>query len=330
MQQLKPHGPPAQAAAEICGKCFLRRAVYHDKHACTVAVAVFNLLEAYPLSPVLLQYLCVALDSSAPIHPSSAGTTLPINIYVATLIAWSQSILTNPTSTLSPDQTTQTLSALCAIAAPRVQKLAAHLAPTLPTTQGCISLVQHVHMHHAHDTVLTSSALDILSALLQTVTATPPNPNLSPALALHLVPAINDFLDGPVGENVSRPLTAWLFQLSALTTEGAARTSAASPSPAEELAGGAVQRPELLEFPGRNIALFDTLAYELVSLSNPCAQLNYLCVSRQPLSQLTTTTFLLCSLFSPPITLTSMRSSLNYIFHCYQFLRMRAMQTRGF
>ncbi|KAF8605118.1 hypothetical protein BDV93DRAFT_73650 [Ceratobasidium sp. AG-I] len=246
VQQLKPHGPPAQAAAEIC-------------------VAVFNLLEAYPLSPVLLQYLCVALDSSAPIHPSSAGPTLPINIYIATLIAWSQSILTNPTSALTPDQTTQTLSALCAIAAPRVQKPSAHLAPTLPTTQGCISLVQHVHMHHAHDTVLTASALDILSALLQTVTATPPNPNLSPALALHLVPAINDFLDGPVGENVSRPLTAWLFQLSALTTEGATRTSAASPSPAEELAGGAVQRPELLEFPGRNIALFDTLAYELTS-----------------------------------------------------------------
>lgn len=255
-----------------------------DKRTRTVPVAIFNLLEAYPLSPVLLQYLCVALDSTPPAHPSSAGPTLPISIYIATLIAWSQSILTNPTSALTPDQTTQTLSALCAIAAPRAQKPTAHLAPTLPTTQGCISLVQHVHMHHAHDPVLTASALDILSALLQTVTATPPNPNLSPALALHLVPAINDFLDGPVGENVSRPLTAWLFQLSALTTEGAAH-SAVSPSPAEELAGGAVQRPELLEFPGRNIALFDTLAYELVSPSSSLVRPNYSCMRRRAPSQ---------------------------------------------
>ncbi|KAG8696813.1 mediator complex subunit, partial [Ceratobasidium sp. 394] len=119
-------------------------------------------------------------------------------------------------------------------------------------------------MHHAHDAELIAATLDILSALLQTVTATPPNPNLSPTLALHLVPALNDFLDGPVPENVSRPLTAWLFQLSALTTEGAPHASY-GPLPADEPAGGAIQRPELLEFTRRNIALFDALAYELTS-----------------------------------------------------------------
>ncbi|KAG9125906.1 mediator complex subunit [Ceratobasidium sp. 392] len=229
-----------------------------------IPAAVFSLLEAYPLSPVLLEYLCVALDSS-PSNTTNSGPTLPIGIYIAALIAWSQSILSNPASALTPDQITQTLSALCAIAAPRAQKPTAHLAPTLPTAQGCISLVQHVHMHHPHDARLITATLDILSALLQTVTATPPNPNLSPALALHLVPAINDFLDGPVGENVSRPLTAWLFQLSALTTEGAPHASAQSPLPADEPAGGAIQRPELLEFSRRNIALFDALAYELTS-----------------------------------------------------------------
>ncbi|KAG8702009.1 hypothetical protein FRC09_005002 [Ceratobasidium sp. 395] len=229
-----------------------------------ILAAVFSLLEAYPLSPVLLEYLSVALDSS-PSQTANSGPTLPIGIYIAALIAWSQSILTSHTSTLTPDQITQTLSALCAIAAPRAQKPNAHLAPTLPTAQGCIFLVQHVHVHHAHDSGLIAATLDILSALLQTVTATPPNPNLSPALALHLVPAINDFLDGPVAENVSRPLTAWLFQLSALTTEGAPHASAQSPLPTDEPAGGAIQRPELLEFTRRNIALFDALAYELTS-----------------------------------------------------------------
>lgn len=216
---------------------------------------------------MLFEYLCVALDSPPSTQTTNSGSTLPIGTYIAALIAWSQSILTSPTSTLTPDQITQTLSALCAIAAPRAQKPNAHLAPTLPTAQGCISLVQHVHMHHAHDGELIAATLDILSALLQTVTGTPPNPNLSPALALHLVPAINDFLDGPVAENVSRPLTAWLFQLSALTTEGAGpHASAQSPLPTDEPAGGAIQRPELLEFTRRNIALFDTLAYELVSM----------------------------------------------------------------
>ncbi|KAG8755288.1 hypothetical protein FRC12_010926 [Ceratobasidium sp. 428] len=245
VQEMKQPGPAAHAASEICA-------------------AIFSMLEAYPLSPVLLEYLSVALDSS-PSQTANSGPTLPIGIYIAALIAWSQSILTSHTSTLTPDQITQTLSALCAIAAPRAQKPNAHLAPTLPTAQGCIFLVQHVHVHHAHDSGLIAATLDILSALLQTVTATPPNPNLSPALALHLVPAINDFLDGPVAENVSRPLTAWLFQLSALTTEGAPHASAQSPLPTDEPAGGAIQRPELLEFTRRNIALFDALAYELTS-----------------------------------------------------------------
>ncbi|QRV91041.1 mediator complex subunit Med5 [Ceratobasidium sp. AG-Ba] len=75
-------------------------------------------------------------------------------------------------------------------------------------------------MHHAHDVQLIAATLDILSALLQTVTATPPNPNLSPALALHLVPALNDF---------------WM--LSALTTEGAPHASTQSPLPTDEPAG---------------------------------------------------------------------------------------------
>jgi hypothetical protein len=226
--------------------------------------AVFSLLEAYPLSPVLLEYLCVALDS-----PSS---TLPVGIYVAALIAWSQSILAG-VSSLTPDQAAQTLSALCAIAAPRAQKPSANLAPTLPTAQGCVSLVQHVHINHAHDAVLLSAALDILFAILGTVTATPPNPNLSPALALHLVPAINDFLEGPVSESVSRPLTAWLFQLSALTTEGASRAHVPNPSVSvNEPPGGVIQRPELLDFGGRNGPLFDVLAYELASLDIPPTQ----------------------------------------------------------
>jgi hypothetical protein len=269
VQEVKQQGPPAHAASEICGKSHPTTNNCHDKRSPHQPAAVFSLLETYPLSPVLLQYLCAALDSPPATHIPSSGPTLPIGIYIAALIAWSQSILTSPTSTLTPDQISQTLSALCAIAAPRAQKPNAHLAPTLLTAQGCISLVQHVHMHHAHDVVLTAATLDIFSALLQTVTATPPNPNLSPALALHLVPAINDFLDGPVGENVSRPLTAWLFQLSALTTEGAPHTSAQSSLPADDPAGDAIQRPELLEFTRRNIALFDTLAYELVSLESP-------------------------------------------------------------
>ncbi|QRV76224.1 mediator complex subunit Med5 [Ceratobasidium sp. AG-Ba] len=229
VQDLKHPGPPAHAASEICA-------------------AIFSLLEVYPLSPILLDYLSLALDSSPQTHSTPAGPTLPIGIYIAALIAWSQSVLTSPTSALTPDQLTQTLSALCAIAAPRAQKPNAHLAPTLPTAQGCISLVQHVHMHHAHDVQLIAATLDILSALLQTVTATPPNPNLSPALALHLVPALNDF---------------WM--LSALTTEGAPHASTQSPLPTDEPAGGAIQRPELLEFTRKNTALFDTLAYELTS-----------------------------------------------------------------
>lgn len=218
--------------------------------------AIFTLLQLNPLSPVLLEYLCAALDS-----PNS---TLPIGVYIASLIDWSQSIL------VSPDHSTHILSALCAIAAPRAQKPSANLAPTLPTAQGSISLVRHVHMHLAHDALLFSAALDILLAILATVTASPPNPNLSPALALHLVPAINDILDGPVSDSVRRPLTAWLFQLSVLTTEGASRSYIPNPSISpDEPPGGSIQRPELLDFGGRNSPLFDVLAYELVSLDNP-------------------------------------------------------------
>ncbi|CAE6505088.1 unnamed protein product [Rhizoctonia solani] len=208
--------------------------------------SIFSLLEAYPLSPVLLQYLCVALDSESP------NPVLPIGIYITALIAWSQTILASPT-----DQTTQLLSALCAIAAPRVQKPSVNLTPTLPTAQGCVSLVQHVS--HMHDALLTSSALDILLAVLQTVVASPRNPNLSPALALNLVPGINDLLDG--GEIVSPPLTNWLFQLSALTTVD-------GPGPSrvpQQVTDESPQRPELLEF-SRNGPLFDVLAYQVTTV----------------------------------------------------------------
>ncbi|CAE7147117.1 unnamed protein product [Rhizoctonia solani] len=197
-----------------------------------------HLLEAYPLSPVLLQYLCVALDSNV----------LPIGTYLTTLIAWSQTILATPT-----DQTTQLLSALCALAAPRVQK-PVNLAPTLPTAQGCISLVQHVS--RLHDTLFTSSALELLLAILDTVVGSPPNPNISPALGLNLVPGINDLLDGEI---VSPKLTNWLFQLSALTTADA------GPSRVQPVVDESPLRPELLEF-SRNGALFDVLAYQLTAV----------------------------------------------------------------
>ncbi|CAE6494955.1 unnamed protein product [Rhizoctonia solani] len=222
VQQLKPHGPSAVPASEICA-------------------SIFSLLEAYPLSPVLLQYLCVALDSE---------TVLPIGTYITALIAWSQTILASPR-----DQTTQLLSALCAVAAPRVQKPSV-LTPTLPTAQGCVSLVQHVS--HMHDAVLTSSTLDILLAILRTVVASPPNPNLSPALALNLVPAINDLLDG--GEIVSPQLTNWLFQLSALTT-----VDGTGPLRAQQVTDEPPLRPELLEF-SRNGPLFDVLAYQVTTV----------------------------------------------------------------
>ncbi|CAE6436951.1 unnamed protein product [Rhizoctonia solani] len=218
VQQLKPHSP--SAASEIC-------------------TSIFSLLEAYPLSPVLLQYLCVALDS----------TVLPIGIYITALIAWSQSILASPT-----DQTTQLLSALCALAAPRVQK-PSNLSPTLPTAQGCVSLVQHVS--HLHDALLTSSALDILLAILTTVVGPLPNPNLSPALALNLVPGINDLLDGDV---VSPQLTNWLFQLSALTTVDAGPSRVQQQ---QQVTDESPLRPELLEF-SKNGPLFDVLAYQVV------------------------------------------------------------------
>ncbi|ELU41194.1 Med5 domain-containing protein [Rhizoctonia solani AG-1 IA] len=232
VQQLKPHGPSNLPASEICA-------------------SIFSLLEAYPLSPVLLQYLCVALDSESP-HP-----VLPIGIYISTLIAWSQTILASPT-----DQTTQLLSALCAIAAPRVQKPSANLTPTLPTAQGCVSLVQHVSL--THDAILTSSALDILLAILKTVVASSPNPNLSPFLALNLVPAINDLLDA--GEIVSPQLTNWLFQLSALTTaDGHGHGHATSRVQPQQVTDEPPQRPELLEFT-RNGPLFDVLAYQVTSV----------------------------------------------------------------
>ncbi|KAG8763507.1 mediator complex subunit [Ceratobasidium sp. 423] len=224
VQQLKPHGPSAVPASEIC-------------------TSIFSLLEAYPLSPVLLQYLCVALDSE---------TVLPIGIYITALIARSQAILTSP-----GDQATQLLSALCAVAAPRVQKPSANLTPTLPTAQGCVSLVQHVS--HMHDAVLTTSALDILLAILRTVVASPPNPNLSPALALNLVPGVNDLLDA--GEIVSPQLTNWLFQLSALTTADGPGPSRVQQQVTDELP----QRPELLEF-SRNGPLFDVLAYQVTTV----------------------------------------------------------------
>ncbi|CAE6380143.1 unnamed protein product, partial [Rhizoctonia solani] len=224
VQQLKPHGPSNVPASEIC--------------------------EAYPLSPVLLQYLCVALDSESP------RTVLPVGIYISTLIAWSQSIIASPT-----DQTTQLLSALCAIAAPRVQKPSANLTPTLPTAQGCVSLVQHVSP--AHDAMLTSCALDILLAILKTVVGSPPNPNLSPFLALNLVPGVNDLLDA--GEIVSPQLTNWLFQLSALTTADGHGTSRVQQQQQQQqqVTDEPPQRPELLEF-SRNVPLFDVLAYQVV------------------------------------------------------------------
>ncbi|CUA74215.1 E3 ubiquitin-protein ligase HERC2 [Rhizoctonia solani] len=226
VQQLKPHGPSAVPASEICA-------------------SIFNLLEAYPLSPVLLQYLCVALDSESP------NPVLPIGIYISALIAWSQTILASPT-----DQTTQLLSALCALAAPRVQKPSVNLSPTLPTAQGCISLVQHVS--HLHDALLTSSALELLLAILRTVVASPPNPNLSPALALNLVPGINDLLNE--GEIVSPQLTNWLFQLSALTVDGLGPSRVSQPVTDES-----PLRPELLEF-SKNGSLFDVLAYQLTTV----------------------------------------------------------------
>ncbi|CAE6428258.1 unnamed protein product [Rhizoctonia solani] len=206
-----------------------------------------RLLEAYPLSPVLLQYLCVALDSESP------NPLLPIGIYISALIAWSQTILASPT-----DQTTQLLSALCAIAAPRAQKPSANLTPTLPTAQGCVSLVQHVSP--THDAILTSSALDILLAILKTVVGSPPNPNLSPFLALNLVPGINDLLDA--GEIVSPQLTNWLFQLSALTTADGHGTSRVQQ---QQVTDESPQRPELLEF-SRNGPLFDVLAYQVTTV----------------------------------------------------------------
>ncbi|KDN33555.1 hypothetical protein RSAG8_13351, partial [Rhizoctonia solani AG-8 WAC10335] len=221
VQQLKPHSP--SAASEIC-------------------TSIFSLLEAYPLSPVLLQYLCVALDS----------TVLPIGIYITALIAWSQSILASPT-----DQTTQLLSALCALAAPRAQK-PSNLSPTLPTAQGCVSLVQHVS--HLHDALLTSSALDILLAILTTVVGPLPNPNLSPALALNLVPGINDLLDGDV---VSPQLTNWLFQLSALTTVDAGPSRVQQQQ--QQVTDESPLRPELLEF-SKNGPLFDVLAYQVTTV----------------------------------------------------------------
>ncbi|KAH7345367.1 hypothetical protein B0J17DRAFT_38253 [Rhizoctonia solani] len=226
VQQLKPHGPSAVPASEICA-------------------SIFSLLEAYPLSPVLLQYLCVALDSD------NTSPVLPIGIYITALIAWSQTILASPT-----DQTTQLLSALCAIAAPRVQKPSANLSPTLPTAQGCVSLVQHVS--HMHDALLTSSTLEILLAVLRTVVASPRNPNLSPALALNLVPGVNDLLDG--GEIVSSQLTNWLFQLSALTT-----VDGPGPARVQQVTDESPQRPELLEF-SRNGPLFDVLAYQVTTV----------------------------------------------------------------
>ncbi|CAE6405466.1 unnamed protein product [Rhizoctonia solani] len=214
-----------------------------------------HLLEAYPLSPVLLQYLCVALDSDQ---------VLPIGIFITALIAWSQSILASPTD---PSQTTQLLSALCALAAPRVQKPAVNLSPTLPTAQGCVSLVQHVS--RLHDALLTSSALDILLAILKTVVTLPLNPNLSPALALNLVPGINDLLDG--GDIVSPELTNWLFQLSALTT-----TDGPGPSRVPQQVDESPQRPELLEF-SKNGPLFDVLAYQVTTvLGYPDAHLSAL------------------------------------------------------
>ncbi|KAJ1311825.1 hypothetical protein OPQ81_010286 [Rhizoctonia solani] len=204
--------------------------------ASEICASIFSLLEAYP----------------------------PISrIYIAALIAWSQTILASPT-----DQTTQLLSALCAVAAPRVQKPSVNLTPTLPTAQGCVSLVQHVS--HMHDAVLTSSALDILLAILRTVVASPPNPNLSPVLALNLVPPINDLLDG--GEIVSPQLTNWLFQLSALTTcdgPGPSRVQ-------QQVTDEPPQRPELLEF-SKNGPLFDVLAYHVTTvLAYPDAHLSAL------------------------------------------------------
>ncbi|CAE6505324.1 unnamed protein product [Rhizoctonia solani] len=204
--------------------------------------SIFSLLEAYPLSPVLLHYLCVALDSEL---------VLPIGIFITALIAWSQSVLASPT-----DQTTRLLSALCALAAPRVQKPGVNLSPTLPTAQGCVSLVQHFsQLHHAP---LTASVLDILLAILNTVVTLPLNPNLSPALALNLVPGINDLLDG--GDIASPQLTNWLFQLSALTT-----VDGPGPSRVPQQVDESPQRPELLEF-SKNGPLFDVLAYQVTTV----------------------------------------------------------------
>ncbi|EUC53624.1 mediator complex subunit Med5 [Rhizoctonia solani AG-3 Rhs1AP] len=223
VQQLKPHSPSAVPASEICA-------------------SIFSLLEAYPLSPVLLHYLCVALDSEL---------VLPIGIFITALIAWSQSVLASPT-----DQTTRLLSALCALAAPRVQKPGVNLSPTLPTAQGCVSLVQHFsQLHHAP---LTASVLDILLAILNTVVTLPLNPNLSPALALNLVPGINDLLDG--GDIASPQLTNWLFQLSALTT-----VDGPGPSRVPQQVDESPQRPELLEF-SKNGPLFDVLAYQVTTV----------------------------------------------------------------